>query len=61
MVLCIHTKLNIVCPRIRAVKKERPFVVYVCRVCCGSKNSKNVLFPSIMINFVPRFSLLIAP
>ena len=61
MVLCIHTKLNIVCRRLRAVKKERPFVVYVCRVCCGSKNSKNVLFPSIMINFVPRFSLLIAP
>ena len=38
-VLCIHTKLIIVGHRLRAVKKERPLVVYVCHVCCGSKNS----------------------
>ena len=50
MVLCIHTKLIIVCRRLRAVKSERLLVVYVCRVCCGSKNSKNVSFRSIMIS-----------
>ena len=39
------------CRRLQAVKKwERQLVVYVCRVCCGSKNSKNVSFRSIMIS-----------
>ena len=49
-ILCIHTKPITVCRRLQAVKKERRLVVYVCRVCCGSKNSKNVLFRSIRIS-----------
>ena len=50
-VMCIHTKMIIVCRRLRAVKKKRQrlLVVHVCRVCCGSKNSKNLLFRSIMM------------
>ena len=42
-ILCIHTKMSIVCRRLRAVRKERLLVVYVCRVWCGSKNGKNVI------------------
>ena len=31
-------------------KKERLLIIYVCRVCRGSKNNKNVLSRSIMIS-----------
>ena len=50
-VLCIHMKLIIVCSRLQAVKKKREtaFTLYVCHVCFGSKNSKDVLFCLIMI------------
>ena len=48
--LCIHTKLIIVCCRLQGVKKERLLVVCVCRICCGSQMSKNVLFRLIMIS-----------
>ena len=48
--LCTHMKLIIDHCRLQGVKKERLLVVYVCPVCCGSQNSKNVLFCSIMIS-----------
>ena len=41
-VLCIHTKLIIVCRRLRAIKRERE--------TARSKDSKDVLFRSIMIS-----------
>ena len=48
--ICIHTKLIIVCCGLGAVKKrETARSLYVCRVCLGSKNSKDVLFRSITI------------
>ena len=47
-ILCNHTELIIVWGRLGAVKKDRLLVFYACRVCYGSKNSKNVLFRSIM-------------
>ena len=54
-VLCIHTKLIIVYRRRRAVKIETAArSLNVCRVCFGSKNSKDVLFRSIMISFEKR-------
>ena len=34
----------------KQLKNERLLVVYVCCVCCGSKNSKDVSFRSIMIS-----------
>ena len=54
-VLCIHTKLIIVCRlcrRLRAIKRERETArsLYVRRVSFGSKDSKDVLFRSIMIS-----------
>ena len=54
-VLCIHTKLIIVCRRVQAVKKsETALSLYVCRVYLRSKNSKDVLFRSIMISLEKR-------
>ena len=41
-VSCIHTKLIIVCRRLRAIKRERE--------TARSKDSKDVLFRSIMIS-----------
>ena len=56
-VLCIHTKLIIVCRRVQAVKKrETALSLYVCRVYLRSKNSKDVLFRSIMISLEKRVS-----
>ena len=53
-VLCIHTKL-IIYRRRRAVKIETAArSLNVCRVCFGSKNSKDVLSRSIMISFEKR-------
>ena len=49
-ILCIHSKLIIACRRLWAIRKERLLEVYVCCVCCRSNNSKDVLFPSIMIS-----------
>ena len=51
-VLCIHTKLIIVCRRLRAIKRERETArsLYFRRVSFGSKDSKDVLFRSIMIS-----------
>ena len=61
-VMCIHTKMIIVCRRLRAVKKrERLLAVYVCQVCCASKNRKNVLFRSIMISLEKSVSTLQFP
>ena len=48
---CIHTKLIIVCPKLREVTKDRLLPIYVCRLCYGSKNNKDVLFHSIRISF----------
>ena len=51
-VLCIHTKLIIVGRRLRAIKREREAArsLYFRRVSFGSKDSKDVLFRSIMIS-----------
>ena len=44
-VKCIHTKMIIVCSKLRAVKKrDRLLVVYACCVWCGSKKSKMSYF-----------------
>ena len=62
-VMCIHTKMIIVCRRLQAVKKkrERLLVVYVCHVCCGSKDRKNVLFRSIMVSLEKSVSTVQFP
>ena len=59
-ILCIHTKLIIVRRRLQAVRKERLLLVYVCHVCFGSKNSKNVLFRSIMMAWKKPLDLTIS-
>ena len=58
MIKLVHfyTELIIVYHRLWAVKKEKLLVVYVYRVCCGSKNSKNVLFQLIMISLKKSIS-----
>ena len=59
-VLCIHTRLIIVCRRRRAIKREREREtarsLYFRRVSFGSKDSKDVLFRSIMISLEKRVS-----